>query len=137
MIRRPPRSTRTDTLFPYTTLFRSARCVDHAFQAVDDEEVTLLVVIAEVAGAEETLAVALEEDLRGFFGSVPVAEEDLRPGGDDLAGFVGAEFLQRVGIADARVDVEDRVAEASLGRASCRERVCQYVWISGVAGPLK
>src|SRR3546814_9366178 len=26
MIRRPPRSTRTDTLFPYTTLFRSLRC---------------------------------------------------------------------------------------------------------------
>src|SRR3546814_4933758 len=26
MIRRPPRSTRTDTLFPYTTLFRSWRC---------------------------------------------------------------------------------------------------------------
>src|SRR3546814_15113962 len=25
MIRRPPRSTRTDTLFPYTTLFRSGR----------------------------------------------------------------------------------------------------------------
>src|SRR3546814_3178959 len=28
MIRRPPRSTRTDTLFPYTTLFRS-HCRDH------------------------------------------------------------------------------------------------------------
>src|SRR3546814_16362381 len=28
MIRRPPRSTRTDTLFPYTTLFRSvSRCL--------------------------------------------------------------------------------------------------------------
>src|SRR3546814_12515391 len=27
MIRRPPRSTRTDTLFPYTTLFRSLRGV--------------------------------------------------------------------------------------------------------------
>src|SRR3546814_1363047 len=27
MIRRPPRSTRTDTLFPYTTLFRSCRIV--------------------------------------------------------------------------------------------------------------
>src|SRR3546814_1654484 len=27
LIRRPPRSTRTDTLFPYTTLFRSA--IDH------------------------------------------------------------------------------------------------------------
>src|SRR3546814_2049425 len=28
MIRRPPRSTRTDTLFPYTTLFRSYRSSD-------------------------------------------------------------------------------------------------------------
>src|SRR3546814_1167220 len=27
MIRRPPRSTRTDTLFPYTTLFRSHHCL--------------------------------------------------------------------------------------------------------------
>src|SRR3546814_7703244 len=29
MIRRPPRSTRTDTLFPYTTLFRSVSRVHH------------------------------------------------------------------------------------------------------------
>src|SRR3546814_2344037 len=29
MIRRPPRSTRTDTLFPYTTLFRSKDLVQH------------------------------------------------------------------------------------------------------------
>src|SRR3546814_9601392 len=29
MIRRPPRSTRTDTLFPYTTLFRSHAGGDH------------------------------------------------------------------------------------------------------------
>src|SRR3546814_11186167 len=29
MIRRPPRSTRTDTLFPYTTLFRSRRHQPH------------------------------------------------------------------------------------------------------------
>src|SRR3546814_12195491 len=28
MIRRPPRSTRTDTLFPYTTLFRSPDLID-------------------------------------------------------------------------------------------------------------
>src|SRR3546814_10071024 len=28
MIRRPPRSTRTDTLFPYTTLFRSRLTID-------------------------------------------------------------------------------------------------------------
>src|SRR3546814_10321076 len=29
MMRRPPRSTRTDTLFPYTTLFRSANKPNH------------------------------------------------------------------------------------------------------------
>src|SRR3546814_6747175 len=29
MIRRPPRSTRTDTLFPYTTLFRSGQRAAH------------------------------------------------------------------------------------------------------------
>src|SRR3546814_10611804 len=32
MIRRPPRSTRTDTLFPYTTLFRSR--LDHGVDAI-------------------------------------------------------------------------------------------------------
>src|SRR3546814_6648699 len=34
MIRRPPRSTRTDTLFPYTTLFRSRGVVLHPAVAV-------------------------------------------------------------------------------------------------------
>src|SRR3546814_14195181 len=43
MIRLPPRSTRTDTLFPYTTLFRSRRAqrggeigLDHAYRVVLD-----------------------------------------------------------------------------------------------------
>src|SRR3546814_623151 len=37
MIRRPPRSTRTDTLFPYTTLFRSpySRCPAHPHRRRD------------------------------------------------------------------------------------------------------
>src|SRR3546814_6021580 len=42
MIRRPPRSTRTDTLFPYTTLFRSIRstfrllfCVAKTLETLD------------------------------------------------------------------------------------------------------
>src|SRR3546814_17663626 len=30
MIRRPPRSTRTDTLFPYTTLFRSSAAIEQS-----------------------------------------------------------------------------------------------------------
>src|SRR3546814_1088590 len=37
MIRRPPRSTRTDTLFPYTTLFRSKVLAESAsFETVED-----------------------------------------------------------------------------------------------------
>src|SRR3546814_5446412 len=34
MIRRPPRSTRTDTLFPYTTLFRSDLCGQTSLEAL-------------------------------------------------------------------------------------------------------
>src|SRR3546814_4915022 len=36
MMRRPPRSTRTDTLFPYTTLFRSEVCEDSNLRRVSD-----------------------------------------------------------------------------------------------------
>src|SRR3546814_972337 len=37
MIRRPPRSTRTDTLFPYTTLFRSQPRPRGALHMVEDD----------------------------------------------------------------------------------------------------
>src|SRR3546814_7586681 len=37
MIRRPPRSTRTDTLFPYTTLFRSPWDADCSIVSRDSE----------------------------------------------------------------------------------------------------
>src|SRR3546814_18048199 len=39
MIRRPPRSTRTDTLFPYTTLFRSYRCRAEKILHLDTEKI--------------------------------------------------------------------------------------------------
>src|SRR3546814_2838083 len=43
MIRRPPRSTRTDTLFPYTTLFRSVLCpVDQCQLQVEADQVEQL-----------------------------------------------------------------------------------------------
>src|SRR3546814_5287145 len=37
MIRRPPRSTRTDTLFPYTTLFRSSVAYDEMIAGLTAE----------------------------------------------------------------------------------------------------
>src|SRR3546814_11339415 len=54
MIRRHPRSTRTDTLFPSTTLFRSVAGVD---AAVGDE-----VVISTDAGPLVTQTVALRDE---------------------------------------------------------------------------
>src|SRR3546814_2278128 len=57
MIRRPPRSTRTDTLFPYTTLFRSLELVGAVLDA--DEELRAVGVgpgIGHGHGAERVLA---------------------------------------------------------------------------------
>src|SRR3546814_5026678 len=51
MIRRPPRSTRTDTLFPYTTLFRS-HATERRQITVQIRELALVV----IPGAEERAA---------------------------------------------------------------------------------
>src|SRR3546814_3490583 len=56
MIRRPPRATRTDTLFPYTTLFRSGES-DRLLHRPDDPE--------EVASLREAGDRGLEHGIRG------------------------------------------------------------------------
>src|SRR3546814_12712826 len=99
MIRRPPRSTRTDTLFPYTTLFRSR---DRHHQHEDDQE----------------------ERARHLMPS----EEERRPG--EIRGELDEEEQQcePAPLRAARMeDHREREAQAEIGRASCRERVCQYV----------
>src|SRR3546814_4450670 len=62
MIRRPPRSTRTDTLFPYTTLFRSSL----AATPIPNEEALMAI-----------LAVAFDVDAKD-----PVEIEKLRTAAD-------------------------------------------------------
>src|SRR3546814_14167105 len=52
MIRRPPRSTRTDTLFPYTTLFRSIR--NDARFANDGNASGLAITVANEATCDRT-----------------------------------------------------------------------------------
>src|SRR3546814_2603335 len=64
MIRRPPRSTRTDTLFPYTTLFRSARLpAARALVARHQQRERRMLGVGEIAPAdlEQTDAVRSEE----------------------------------------------------------------------------
>src|SRR3546814_9162854 len=69
LIRRPPRSTRTDTLFPYTTLFRARLQIegDH-----------ILALLAELGDAKVHLIARLEEDHRRL---LPLA--DARRGAGD------------------------------------------------------
>src|SRR3546814_4395555 len=56
MIRRPPRSTRTDTLFPYTTRFRADRA-DNVVAAMDDDAGD----VGDLAHVAQQLVVDLEE----------------------------------------------------------------------------
>src|SRR3546814_7073886 len=57
MIRRPPRSTRTDTLFPYTTLFRSLRNLRNIL-AIDQNAPGLHIIEAEKQARDGRLACA-------------------------------------------------------------------------------
>src|SRR3546814_19757594 len=57
MIRRPPRSTRTDTLFPYTTLFRSPQLICRLPRnTAVDQAIAWLRCLDQVGGAEEDAA---------------------------------------------------------------------------------
>src|SRR3546814_8901279 len=58
MIRRPPRSTRTDTLFPYTTLFRS-------------------IVERHISAPDETVSMMAEQAARQALAMAGLAPEDL------------------------------------------------------------
>src|SRR3546814_16020404 len=104
MIRRPPRSTRTDTLFPYTTLFRSRGWAGGSARPRANRADGLFV-RADRRGALHAC--------RGRFHAEPPS--------------LGA--AARKGRQAAR--------NAQIGRASCRERVCQYVYIPVVAASLQ
>src|SRR3546814_20656241 len=58
MIRRPPRSTRTDTLFPYTTLFRSGDNIGDTFLETDSNGSTTASNASEDALPRQYLKVA-------------------------------------------------------------------------------
>src|SRR3546814_12303612 len=56
------------------------------------------------------------------------------------AGFpvgAGKQSIMADAVEPARQDVEQQAADEPIGRASCRDRVCQYVSISVVAVSLK
>src|SRR3546814_15374861 len=85
MIRRPPRSTRTDTLFPYTTLFRSAaqekvvnvyNWSDYIDESVleEFEKETGIKVVYDVFDSNEVLETKLLAGGTGYDVVVPTAD---------------------------------------------------------------
>src|SRR3546814_13562556 len=109
MIRRPPRSTRTDTLFPYTTLFRS-----------------LLKQVAQERGYHTTI----EEPILDGAGRVDVSlsKGDMRTGCEISVTSARDQELGNVEkCLAAGYDKVILVSPSSeLGRASCRAGVCMY-----------
>src|SRR3546814_14351739 len=100
MILRPPRSTRTATLFPYTTLFRS---------------------LSHLVGA----MYALDGTTPRFLNIWPYASLNDR---SRIRGEAVAQGIwpPKGGPANLTT-MESTIYMPEIGRASCRERVCQYV----------
>src|SRR3546814_14037071 len=111
MLRRPPRSTRTDILFPYTTLFRSQQAVADPF--------ALFVVLASVAPVEiaDVAADLFKHHLvsRTVRAALDILPSTMRIPGDVAPGEPAIDFRRCL-----------LLAARQIGRASCRERVCQY-----------
>src|SRR3546814_3243717 len=118
MIRRPPRSTRTDTLFPYTTLFRSVRQVEVVL--LDHVEDQAIAVVARLDAVD--LAVELVREL-GDVGEVLQAllRRVLRHRQGVLGAFqVGAQHLDRALFAilgDVGLHGRHPVAEEDVDRS--------------------
>src|SRR3546814_20149881 len=108
MVRRPPRSTRTDTLFPYTTLFRSppVKCV-------------VVQLPAQLPPRDQV------SDMLRYFHRPPELHH-LRYT-ELFANFIIEQTLPRYAQAEGHECYEVRIKGQQIGRASCRERVCQYV----------
>src|SRR3546814_16570205 len=112
MIRRPPRSTRTDTLFPYTTLFRSVSGMMKKLSISAKMIMAFAGLLAMIAGI-------------GAFAVFKIGEVN------DLSAQMRTRWLpatQLIGDLNASTS-QYRIAQSGLdiGRASGRESVCQSV----------
>src|SRR3546814_11489102 len=118
MIRRPPVSTRTDPLVPYTTLFRSqARCMATSSSAVPPA----------ANGSSRRRSVMLRLAL------LSVMQHRIVRQVHHLVARIGPNLVRAAGEA---IDFAAREhfgldgepgRRGEIGRASCGERVCQYV----------
>src|SRR3546814_16708120 len=110
-IPRPPRSTRTDTLFPYTPL-------------LDDGPLDQ----RQLGGRNPGIGCA-KDLLRcpGEPGRVPSQSRRTHDSAVEIVGIAFDSLLGHPAAAGASKHIAVHVLSATHGRASCRERVCGYV----------
>src|SRR3546814_15190932 len=114
MIRRPPRSTRTDTLFPYTTLFRS---VDDGRERRRREEIAQRLQFPDDTGERARRALLLVKADGQESGEHRLSDFPVDPGPGD-ADELGPHRRQR----QLENDAERETERTPIGRASCWER---------------
>src|SRR3546814_13828643 len=122
MLRRPPRSTRTDPLFPYTTLSRSTRRepAQPPFIAAQ-----LLPPPASPVALPPVSLSAAPADVKP---PRPLPRPQAPPKPRKADGVLAAVATAHDPNARTPPDPEAIAPPAEeIGRASCRERVCQYV----------
>src|SRR3546814_20509524 len=119
MIRRPPRSTRTDTLFPYTTLFRSPQRLREPLH-----------ILHQPFGLARHVALLQVVDHLRELGSLRVGHIDEDPGLRDAAKVIidrgppaGAYHVEPDSTCQ---DIAVRQQPLEIGSASCRARVGRY-----------
>src|SRR3546814_2611855 len=122
MIRRPPVPTRTDTLFPYTTLFRSGREAAPLFE--QQRGIGLRHRLRDARHAADRLGDLLDEQLLADvaaelrFGHVVLAQERFEAGLVEAARHAGENGK----VGDAAVDEPLADAIAEFGRKLDRKR---------------
>src|SRR3546814_19507862 len=133
MIRLPPRSTRTDTLFPYTTLYRSVALV--AQQGVDQLVQAQFGLLAQLLRQSRLRRVVGDQaghggrQRRQAFARVVVIGEVVDPAGEEIAALRGLGVAQArlplVQAADDFVAVRDQagVGDTSLCAVQDRQSV--------------
>src|SRR3546814_16612446 len=122
MIRRPPRSTRTDTLFPYTTLFRSVVTMNKSpvvefLQPGNGVEIAL-----RLGPVDENVAHRREGQRPWRETAYPLEQ------GQQFEAHRPAAEGQQLGQNGVRGEVVDQI-----GRESCRRTGWQNEWIKVVA----
>src|SRR3546814_13906278 len=116
MIRRPPRSTRTDTLFPYTTLFRSnepeGRRPDDGCAQRSFGEAATRTQYPHNGAAEELIVAHLSHSY-----------------GAESREAALARRVSTASTSAGHASLDTNGELNKIGRASCRERGCQSVEI--------